>query len=833
MIKRVSHSQTKPEEFIETPLKASGRLTSAIFVLIGVLRGLRAWTSGHWIRGVLIASTLLLLIGLTIGGWAYLANVALRTGQVTIAGALEALDQDDTETARNAAGKLLTNGQLSRTDFGGPLFILGTLKYREAEAQTVPERRRNEYLIAARYLSEARAYSLPADREPMGALLLGTSLIESGQFDEGVRVLNDLAATKDFADNPIALETQYLLAETCLLKPNPDLERALRVNATLLANKNLTNEQRAAAVTQRALCLSRLERFHDARKVIAELSDSNSNAVAALFDGMITLDEVDAKLRKLNNSDRGEARKALTTDLAPALRALQKASSLDDPKGWIAQQACYQRARGLALQGDFDAALKQYARTRQLYGDSYEGLAATLGEAEVLRGKGEYEDAMLADQRMLEAYLSIPVYRSKILPIERIREHLILALNDLFKLGRFEDALALIDHFSPPFSQIEQLELRGNALEQWGKRLTSTAVDDHGRESDRATGLERLRAAGVAFEQLAELRFASRSYSSDLWRAAENFHQGQSFSRTITALQKYMQYEPELRNAQALLRLGQSYLALGQVPQSINSLEECIEFHPLDTSTFQARIDCAKAYWCQGQTDLAEQLLRENIDGSSLNPLSPEWKDSLFELGLLLHEKEKFEDAIDKLEEAIQRYPHDPQRLVAQFVTGESYRRWAQQMLAESQKSRSSNERQKAIELATQRLTTALSQFEEVQRTITLKTHDIHSDPLMGAMLRNCYMLEGTVLFDLGRYKEAIETYSNVSSLYPDEPFVLETFVQIANCWRQLERFDNARGAVHQAQIVLDRLPPTSDFASTTVHSREEWRTLLNSMSKW
>ena len=89
------------------------------------------------------------------------------------------------------------------------------------------------------------------------------------------------------------------------------------------------------------------------------------------------------------------------------------------------------------------------------------------------------------------------------------------------------------------------------------------------------------------------------------------------------------------------------------------------------------------------------------------------------------------------------------------------------------------------------------------------------------------------MLFDLGRYKEAIEAYSNVSSLYPDEPFVLETFVQIANCWRRLNRHDNARGAVHQAQIVLDRLPPTSDFASTTVLNREEWRMLLTNMSKW
>jgi tetratricopeptide (TPR) repeat protein len=200
---------------------------------------------------------------------------------------------------------------------------------------------------------------------------------------------------------------------------------------------------------------------------------------------------------------------------------------------------------------------------------------------------------------------------------------------------------------------------------------------------------------------------------------------------------------------------------------------------------------------------------------------------------MLLHEKEKFEDAIGKLEEAVERYPQDPQRLVAQYVIGESYRRWAQELLDEAQTSRSSSERQKAGQLATQRLTTALNQFEEVQRSITLKTHDIHSDPLMGAMLRNCYMLEGSVLFDLERYKEAIEAYSNVSSLYPDEPFVLETFVQIANCWRQLEKHDNARGVVHQAQIVLDRLSPESDFASTTVHSREEWRTLLASMSKW
>jgi tetratricopeptide (TPR) repeat protein len=181
----------------------------------------------------------------------------------------------------------------------------------------------------------------------------------------------------------------------------------------------------------------------------------------------------------------------------------------------------------------------------------------------------------------------------------------------------------------------------------------------------------------------------------------------------------------------------------------------------------------------------------------------------------------------------VERYPEDPQRLVAQYMIGESYRRWAQDFLNDARRNATASEHDKSMQEATKRLKTAYNHFEEVQHKITLKTHDIHSDPLLGSMLRNCYMLEGAVLFDLKKYKEAIEAYSNVSSLYPDEPFVLETFVQIANCWRRLDKYENARGAVKQAQIALDRFPSNSDFASTTNLNRDEWKTLLANMSKW
>jgi tetratricopeptide (TPR) repeat protein len=200
---------------------------------------------------------------------------------------------------------------------------------------------------------------------------------------------------------------------------------------------------------------------------------------------------------------------------------------------------------------------------------------------------------------------------------------------------------------------------------------------------------------------------------------------------------------------------------------------------------------------------------------------------------MLLHESGRHEEAIGVLEEAIERYPNDRHRLVAQYEIAESYRRLAAEFLNRAEEARTESERGKRHQLATAHLNTALKHFEEVQVSITFKTHDIHSDPLLGTMLRNCYMLEGTVLFDLRKYKEAIEAYSNVASLYPDDPFVLETFVQISNCWRRLKRDDNARGAIKQAQIALDGLPANADFTSTTALSRDEWRVLLADLGKW
>jgi tetratricopeptide (TPR) repeat protein len=839
----LSDPKHQPNDSLEPELSVD-RTGGVVGLLVRVLRffgKLRAWATGHWLRGVIVAGTILVLIASTMAGWAYLASVALRSGELSLDVALRDLDEGRFEAARAIVGRRLKSGRLPRSDFGGPLYVLGAIKTYDAENQATAEKRRTEFLVASRYLNEANAYGFPPGREIHGLFLLGKSLVESSQFDEGLRRLDDLLNSRLTGDEPLAWETHRLLSNTCLLMPYPSPEKALAHTEALLKKPELSGTERTEALLQQAECLTRLERFDEARQAAQAAADGkNRQDDVELILGRIALDEINATLQRVATQDRQAVIRQSTAKVAEAMQYLQQAASKDNQKGRITRQTSYHLGRALELQGQTDNAIRQFAKTRQLYRDSFEGLAAALAEADLLRGNGDFEGAIAGYRRVLESFISAADYRSVVMPLPQVRERLMAALKDFVTRQRYADALVLLEHYYPLFSRTEQLELRGDTLERWGNELLADQASENTStaDADRSAGLRHLRAAGWAFEQLSQLRYATRFYTTDLWHSAENYFRGHSFSRTVQVLNEYLDNEPELRNAQALLRLGQAHLALGQIPQSIAAFEECIEFRPQDSSTSQARIDCAIAYWSDGNTSRAEQLLRENIASPLLRPESKEWKDSNFELGVLLHEMGRHEEAIGILEDAMERYPQAAQRLLAQYIVGQSYRQWAEALSLNAQQARTTTERDKNQKAAVDRFNSALIHFEDVQRTITLKTHDIHSDPLLGSMLRNCYMLEGTVLFELGnydldKYKEAIEAFSNVASLYPDEPFVLETFVQIANCWRRLDENEKARGSIAQAQIALNRLPAEADFATTTGFNRDEWQMLLADMSRW
>jgi tetratricopeptide (TPR) repeat protein len=803
---------------------------------------LRAFVAGlgkaaivHWRRTIaLVAIVALLMAGIGLA-WTYTVNLAINNERGKLDKALAALDKGQYEQARTLVRHLLNSGAMPPSELGTPLFVLGAVKINDAGSEIVPGQRRTQYLVASRYLNESRSYGLPANREKQGLLLLGKSLVETSQVEAGIGVLADALAVKPSEGGQLNVAIHRLLAEADTLLPEPNLEEALSQLGSVLDDKSLTPEQRVAALVFKAKILSRLGRYNDAKRTVAAVPPSaEHDPVVLVARGQILLDGVAAALDRLPIQAGGSLPPNLAAQVSEAVALLKQAQSLDDHATEVTRRSLFLMGRAAELRDDEKEALSLYSRTHQQFGDSPEGLAAKLAEADILRRSGDDRSALLWYRQVLQSDIDPVTYRSEILPIDELRGRILEAVGDFARGGLYGNALTMLDNFSPLFTRTQELQLRGKTLREWGEQELARAADDgkHSKELTRS-GLRRLREAGVAFERLAQLRYATANYPADLWDSAECYYLGHSYTNSARLLEAYLKNEPEKRNAQALLRLGQVSLALGRVDECIAALDECIELYDRDNATYQARIDCAKAHLFRNEAAEAERLLRINLTESLLEPQSPEWKDSLFALGMLLFDQGRYEEAISTLEEAVERYPQDRQALLARYVTGEAYRRWAAEPLERLESARTSSERQKNQQLMNERLTLALEQFKQVQSSITLRMHDVQEDAAYGAMRRNCYMLEGACMFDLGRYQDAIEAYQNVSSLYPNEPFVLETFVQIAHCWQRLDRAENAHGAIEQAQLTLEQMPNDADFAATTAFSRDEWRMLLGNLSQW
>ena len=785
-----------------------------------LLERARDWAFGSKLRSALVAGGLIVLMGVTITVWLVLASIAAPPPVTTIEDTLAALDSGDLELAKALVTRMQQQQSISTDKYGGPLFVLGAIRSEQAKDQWSPERRRQDYLVAAKYLDEARSLGVPADREYEALFLLGEAYIGSEQLAKGVEVL-----TKAVASNP-AHETEIhsLLAQAHYFADRPNYALALEHLNQMLTDDSLSVADRDAALMRKSRALSRLGRHAEAAATLATVSNAANAAERKLIEGtLLTRTAMAEKDQQL----RGQL-------LDRARQSLAEAEKLDKLATRVAGESQYMRARIDQLQNKNEGAMKKFAAIRKRFGMSSAGIASSVAEADMLRSAGDLDGSLDAYRRTLDAVEDTSSYHSELLSIADLRSVMLGAHGGFIAQHAFQAALDLVDHMTPLVGDTRRLELRAETQQMWGEWLEQEAYAKSWPPPEllRQSRLQ-FREAGASYRQLAEERFATEFYPNDLWRSAEAFYRGQNYTNASDLLGKYLNNEPQKRNAQALLRLGQSLLALSKPRLAVEAFEECVEFHPSDAATYGARLAAAKAHADLGEVERAEELLRDNLIGGTLSPRSPEWRDSKFELGSLLHATGRHADAIDHLEEAIMRYGDDPgarQLRTARYLAAESYRQAAEQPMRRFREARAVNEREKNEKEFRALLAKSLDHYNTVQREISRSNATNATDR---AMLRNCYMLKGSVLFDLGRYKEAVDEYSNVSALYQNEPFVLETLVQISSCWRRLGEPEKARGNIDQAKVALERLPDNTDFLATTTRTRREWETLLTTLRAW
>ncbi|MBL9162603.1 MAG: tetratricopeptide repeat protein [Planctomycetaceae bacterium] len=787
----------------------------------GRIARLLHWATASKLRMAVAGLTVLLLLGGSVATFSLAqqwAEEVVERDYVQLA--LQALDDENYNDAKSLIGQMQQQPASPR-QLSSALFVLGVVKAHDADAEASQSRRRAMHEVASRYLQRALKLELDESRRGQANFLLGRSMVRSGQTQEAIRVLEE---SLNDPTQPQA-EIHSMLVAAHLDGREPDLKSALRHNDFVLADSALDDGKRQQATIVSAEALMKLGRRSAARELLENLrADGVEEAYRVLTLGRINLEE--AEKLPVESNERAEL-------LQRAQKQLQGVAQLDPTHGRPTRQAALWIAKYFELSGNHEAAASEYDKVAKTYPDTAAGLTAALAAADYHRRNGQLERALVDYKRVLAAIESPENYDDSLLPLEDLRERMRGAYEQCLEQQLFPEALTLVDLFRSVFGEAQTTEMRAKTHQRWGEqRLKQADAERFRTEAMRQEARTQLREAGRAYEALARLRFATRQFVEDLWNAAECYFIGQSYTQAARLYDEYLHNESRRRNPLALLRLGQSELAARRFDQAIEALSECVEMYPLDPVAYQARLEAARAYEQLDKPKEAEQLLLTNLVEDVLTPTSPEWRDSLFELGNLLYREGRYDEAIKRLDEAVKRYPEGRETLLARYTIGRSYHAAAAEPAKRFAESKTENERQSAKAQMTELLIKAHENYQGVQRALTLGSGD-PDDQLQQTLLRNCYMLQGSALFELRRFDEALKAYGNVITSYQNDPIALESFVQAAACWRRLDQPVKARVTLDQAKLVLKEMPPETDFRTATNFTRQQWEYLLNQMSAW
>lgn len=828
-----------------------------------------------WLRQLVGVGLLALIIGLGLA-WTWVpSEPPLREKQQALSRLLQQLDAADYEGARREA-RMLRSADLTFEQLGTPVFVLGAAWAHDAQQQSDPAQRRTFALIASRYLEEARDRAWPAGREAQGTLLLAEMLFTSRQYKECIPELE--WALRQFPGRRAQL--LFWLAQAQHRLDPPQLEAAAKHAQQFIDDKALSPLQRVGGFYLLAEIARDAQQDERCREWLTALLDEGHRLRA---DGSTSRARLTRDQRRQLAHWMGQATALLAQLQIAAADRIEPAEGEEGEQARQDKQALLEATRHMLEEAQAQQlvspasemllgrvlhrleqntrALAQLQRAADRYYSFPEGIAAAVEQAELLVAEGKIADALANYERVLAAVGDRQAWRNPWISAADLESSLLAFHATALRQQQFAEALQLTESLDPLLSREEALLLRGETLETWGQTLL---LDAAAAASDTAKPLrdeaaKHYRAAGDTFAELAELRFATSFHLTDLWRSAENYLRGADYRRTERMMTRYLDQEPRRLRARALTLVGEARLAAGDATGALLPLQQCVAAYPRDPDAYRARVVAARALEELGRLDEAQSMLLHNLEQDALTPRSVDWRDALFELGELLHRQgvaagfqaqqlglnsndparrreahhqleiagKRFQDAARRLSEAAQRYPHDPRSVLARYLLADSYRRLARVPHAKLAGEPIASRRAELARQMRGYLQQAYDQYHALANELADRRDETELTPSEAAVARNCYLVRGHMLFELGRYLEAIEAYSDATNRYQNVPCALEAYQQIAACYRRLNDPAKARGTLEQARVVLSTLPTDVDYKRTTRFSREGWVALL------
>jgi TolA-binding protein len=350
-----------------------------------------------------------------------------------------------------------------------------------------------------------------------------------------------------------------------------------------------------------------------------------------------------------------------------------------------------------------------------------------------------------------------------------------------------------------------------------------------------------LTAAAVYYRKHADKVVLSnvQMYSDSLWMSGDCYDRAGDQEAAVRIFQLYAAERPgDPRQPEARFRLAQAYQVRGDLDNAAAIYRDLIKSRgDVETGSGPwadaSEVPLARCLLLDGNAENdaeAEQILRTVVSGQIGGPDSASFRSAIFELANHYYRKSDYDPAIERFEEALTRYPTDPQVTAARFKLGDSLRLSAVEIEKTLTQAIPPAEKVRLEATRSERLRRSIGLYEEVRIELDAK------DPRRRTAaeetyLRNSYFYMGEAAFRMKDYEGAITHYNAAKDRYNLDPAALVAMTQIVSCHLRQGDMKRAQAANERAKRFYAGLPVGVWDDPTLPMTRQDWERWLESTS--
>jgi len=456
--------------------------------------------------------------------------------------------------------------------------------------------------------------------------------------------------------------------------------------------------------------------------------------------------------------------------------------------------------------------------------------ACVWGRAEALARLQRYEQAQETFQEAID--LAARDKYGTMIDLQAVREftaQLYKALKDTDRLETGRKFLRIAARLAKPGSIRIQARyanwLAESALELGQQTMAQADEQDSGKLRQQAR--DYYSEAGEEYLRLAKLLALDVGGST------------QAIRRAVEAFDRAGQHRKQIA---VLKALGKAQQAIGEYEQAIETYQHNLTHYPRIPAAAASLIPLAECFRSIGELDKAEQTLLRIVDRRPSDPVeiitpeAKEFRQALFMLGDLYMDTERYEQAIARYKETLDRYGADERQAQIAFRLAEACRKSAVRIREEDLPDPHKVPYKENLRRTyRERLAEAGKLYDWV-----LALYNDRSAEEMGQLDRLyeklSWFYRADMVYDRSRveespdlapFRESLEMYDKAAWRYREDPMALSAYVQMISCYLRIGKVDKARQMLQRAHHVLRIIPEEAFERYAPQEDREYWKTYL------